>query len=123
MAQVYSGQEAVTQIFAIMLNNFLKLNSLKLNGAVIPKGEDNTIDISPSASDIAYERDDIGDVEGALDYLFENQGSTTAEGTSYDNAVSGLTATNVQAAIDELKTMIDGLTPGGDIPDAEGEAF
>lgn len=37
--------------------------------------------------------------------------AATAAGTSYNNTISGLLATNVQTAIDELKTLlIDGLT-------------
>ena len=36
-------------------------------------------------------------------------GGGTAAGTSYDNSTSGLTATNVQAAIDEIDTNVDTL--------------
>ena len=36
--------------------------------------------------------------------------SHTASGTSYNNSSSGMVANNVQAAIDELKTMIDNLS-------------
>ena len=35
----------------------------------------------------------------------------TAKGVSYDNADSGMTAENVQAAIDEVKTGVDGKAP------------
>lgn len=36
-----------------------------------------------------------------------------ASQTTYDNATSGLTATDVQGAIDELDSTIDGMTSGG----------
>jgi hypothetical protein len=34
---------------------------------------------------------------------------TASQNVSYDNAISGLTAVNVKAAIDELKALIDAL--------------
>jgi hypothetical protein len=40
-------------------------------------------------------------------------GVTAAVNVTYDNAVSGLTAEQVQAAIDELKVLVDGAGGGG----------
>lgn len=43
---------------------------------------------------------------GVFDYMF-----TFSDALGYNNGTSGLTATNVQAAIDELKALIDGYHP------------
>lgn len=42
-------------------------------------------------------------------------GSSEAVDINYDNTQSGLSATNVQAAIDELEDEIDSIVPGGDV--------
>lgn len=75
----------------------------------------NTANISQNAQDIVqldakigHTQITIGDhtVTGAISVLA--QGSGDADNISYDNTTSGLTATNVQAAIDEV---------AGEIPD------
>lgn len=75
----------------------------------------NTANISKNAQDIVqldakigHTQITIGDhtVTGALAELAQSQGSGDAEDISYDNTTSGLTATNVQAAIDEVKADI-----------------
>lgn len=49
-------------------------------------------------------------------------GSSEAVDINYDNSQSGLSATNVQAAIDELEDEIDSIVPGGDV-DAEDVGY
>lgn len=49
-------------------------------------------------------------------------GSSEAIDINYDNTQSGLSATNVQAAIDELEDEIDSIVPGGDV-DAEDVGY
>ena len=49
-------------------------------------------------------------------------GSSEAVDINYDNTQSGLSATNVQAAIDELEDEIDSIVPGGDV-DAEDVGY
>lgn len=46
-----------------------------------------------------------------LELLKATAKGLTAEKVSYDNADSGMTAENVQAAIDEVKTGFDGKAP------------
>lgn len=46
-----------------------------------------------------------------LELLKATAKGLTAEKVSYDNADSGMTAENVQAAIDEVKTGVDGKAP------------
>jgi hypothetical protein len=52
--------------------------------------------------------------DGTTEVWFDISPSATVQsvdssGTVYDNTVSGLTATNVKDAIDELKAIVDGL--------------
>ena len=49
---------------------------------------------------------DKSSIVAAINWLHANM-STTAEDTSYDNAASGLAATNVQDAVDELNDSLD----------------
>src|SRR5690606_7670653 len=58
-------------------------------------------------------------VDGVYTFLYgDNQIITTidtnADAIAYDNTTSGLAATNVQAAIDELASLSDGLVDNGD---------
>lgn len=47
----------------------------------------------------------------STDFFFVSGGATDAASITYDNSVSGLTATNVQDAIDEVVTMLPTLQP------------
>jgi len=49
----------------------------------------------------------IGDTNGDPILIISPSGSINATDVVYDNASSGLTATNVQAAIDELDSILD----------------
>lgn len=51
-----------------------------------------------------------GEIQDALDQIQSLLDSLTAENISYDNTSSGMTATNVQAGIDELKGITNGLS-------------
>lgn len=50
----------------------------------------------------------LDELEQAIEDV--KQGNLTASDVGYDNTTSGLTADDVQKAIDELKTTMDGLT-------------
>lgn len=54
-------------------------------------------------------------------HVSETTGAHTALAISYDNTNSGLTSTNTQSAIDEMKVVVDGFVPGseGDIAETE----
>lgn len=63
-------------------------------------------------------------IQHSIELLEKNQGggsggSTTAENVSYDNTGSGLTADDVQEAIDELKQDIGAINTGFDIKNTE----
>lgn len=61
---------------------------------------------SDEASEISYDNTDSGlTADDVQDAIDEIAPALTAEGTSYDNTDSGLTAEDVQDAIDELNTL------------------
>ena len=61
-----------------------------------------------SATDVQAALEELdGDIQG----LSDSDDQTAAE-VPYDNTTSGLTAEELQAAVDELKDLIDGLPPG-----------
>lgn len=59
---------------------------------------------------------------GAINELAGEIGGGTAADITYDNTASGLTADDVQEAIDELQTEIQGITPGGNV-DADDVSY
>lgn len=66
-------------------------------------------------------------LNGSNEWIIQPQsggggGSSEAVDINYDNSQSGLSATNVQAAIDELEDEIDSIVPGGDV-DAEDVGY
>lgn len=61
----------------------------------------------------------ILDLNNRLDRLEKSSSGGSAAETTYSNTTSGLTATNVQAAIDEIDGVTDNLA--GSITDIEGD--
>ena len=63
-------------------------------------------ELGPSAENTSYDNTDSGlTADDVQAAIDEIAPALTAEGTSYDNTDSGLTADDVQAAIDELNTL------------------
>ena len=70
----------------------------------------HTIATSGSYNDLS----DKPDIPAQLTKLSELTNDCGFIDGAYDNSVSGLTATTIQAAIDELKVLIDGLASSGE---------
>lgn len=94
VSQHTTAIETVAQTTTTLAGNVNTINSLIGNGE--PTTEDKTL-------------------IGAINEIYAEIGggsSVTADVVSYDNTDSGLTADDVQAAIDELKDDIDAIVPG-----------
>lgn len=70
----------------------------------------HTIATSGSYNDLSNKPD----IPAQLTKLSELTNDSGFIDGAYDNSVSGLTATTIQAAIDELKVLIDGLASSGE---------
>lgn len=74
-----------------------------INGSVTSGGSYYTMPISVEVASGGFSAED------ALEFTLISQSAREAVQVSYDNASSGLTATDVQAAIDELDTAIENI--------------
>lgn len=75
---------------------------------------ETTIGLEPAGihADVAAR---IAAIEAELDSL-SGGGPVTAASVTFDNTASGLTATNVQAALDEVKALVDAAGSGSGLP-------
>lgn len=116
-----SNNEASIQMYSTTISSQLPTPTTADAGkyvVVAPDGTSYTLAIPNAAnaqviSEAAYaELLSSGQVQSNTVYLIEgtsdNTLSVTAATTSYDNTSSGLTATNVQSAIDKLVTKVSG---------------
>ena len=68
--------------------------------------------IASAITDMGVATSENAEAETMLNNIRSIVGSTTAEKVSYDNTNSGLTATNVQTAMDEINNSIDEVENG-----------
>lgn len=66
---------------------------------------DNSVELTQAQYDALSQAEKLN---GTTYYITDGQNITTAAAVSYNNTASGLTATNVQAVIDELGLVITG---------------
>jgi len=84
-----------------------KLTSI-INETLVEVSEKNGSTYITKKFDLKQLVDSINNLSTAINNLNENLNNLNANQIPYDGTNSGLTATNIQAAIDELKAMING---------------
>ena len=65
---------------------------------------DNSVELTQAQYDALPQAEKLN---GTTYYITDGQNITTASAVTYDNTASGMTATDVQSAIDEVKGDID----------------
>lgn len=102
-------------------NNIKLFNTVAVNTTVIIAGNGKItgIELTSNIDDVNVSVDTVWSSSKSKNYVDTkfNTISTDAAGTSFDNKTNGMTATNVQDAIEENKTQLNNLqtTVGGSV--------